>query len=227
MIYELRFSIRHDEDWTVLTEEFDIKMRTVSYFTRRAGGRIVDVEVFNIGCSHQLDHCESDLRGFINGVKRFRNVLRVSVLNYSRRFSTVLTIEDYDSSIRKIINDNMGFFVSTTSRDGVEEYVVIFPLGSKHMFSGLRRQLSSIGTIKYFHFMERKEPILTGPQLTNRELDAIKLAWQKGFFEYPKGTTLDEMAEILHIRKQTLNFYLRNALRKSIEFLLKNNFYDY
>ena len=227
MIYELRFSIKHDEDWTVLTEGFDIKMRTISYFTRHAGGKIVNVEIFNIECSHQLNHCEDNLRNFINEIKRYRNVLKVSILNYSRRFSTVLTIEDYDSSIRKIINDNMGFFVSTTSRDGIEEYIVVFPLGAKHMFSELKRQLSNVGTIKYFYFTERKEPILAGPQLTNRELDAIKLAWQKGFFEYPKGTTLDEMAKILHIRKQTLNFYLRSAIRKSIEFLLKNNFYDY
>ena len=48
MIYKLLFSIEHDGDWTMLTDEFDIEMKTISYFVKRVGSRYVNVEIFNI-----------------------------------------------------------------------------------------------------------------------------------------------------------------------------------
>lgn len=231
MVYELRFTIEHDGDWTMLTDEFDIKMRTISYFTRHIGNKYENVEVFNINCNVQSDFSIDNLYSFVQHIKRYRNVFKVSVLNlrkdYAHPTMDVLTVEDYNMSIRKLINDNLGFFISTISQKNIEEYVVLFPLGKMSLFSELRQQLSNVGRIKYFNLAKMSEPTLpTVTHLTRREMDSIQLAWQRGFFDYPKSVKLDEMAKSLNITKSTLNFHIRRALKKSIKFLLENALLD-
>lgn len=232
MIYKLRFSIEHDEDWTMLTDEFDIKMKTISYFVGSVGDRYVNVEIFNIrGNSHSNEH-NIDLDGFVRQIKKYNNVFKVKVLNINNKHRThnidILTVEDYAKSIRKLINDNFGFFTSTISQRNLEEYEVIFPLGEKDLFRELRQKLNEVGDIKNFEVTSINEPTYSfGPTLTERERDSIQLAWHRGFFDYPKGVKLDEMAKVLNIKKSTLDFHIRKAIKKSIQSLIEAGLYDW
>lgn len=232
MIYKLLFSIEHDGDWTMLTDEFDIEMKTISYFVKRVGSRYVNVEIFNIrGDSHSEKH-KSDLYGFVRKIKKFNNVFNVKVLNNTNKHSNqtmdVLTIEDYAKSIRKLVNDETGFFTSTVSKGNLEQYNVIFPLGKKYLLSEIRQKLNEVGNVKNFDVIDIKEPTYSfGPKLTKRERDSIQLAWHGGYFNYPKGIKLDEMAKVINIKKSTLDFHIRGAVKKSIQSLIEAGLYDW
>lgn len=232
MIYKLRFSIVHDEDWTMLTDEFDIKMKTISYFVRSVGDRNVNVEIFNIKGNPHSERHKIDLDGFVRRIKTYNNVFKVKVLNINNKHRNqtidILTVEDYAKSIRKLINDNIGFFTSTISQRNLEEYEVIFPMGGKNLFREIKQKLYEVGDIKYFEVTSINEPTYSfDPSLTDRERDSIQLAWHRGFFNYPKGVKLDEMAKILNIKKSTLDFHIREAIRKSIQSLIEAGLYDW
>lgn len=69
--------------------------------------------------------------------------------------------------------------------------------------------------------------VFTSPiySLTEIERKILQTAYHKGFFNYPRGINLDNLAKEFNISKATVNIHLRNALRKIISSYLGNNDY--
>ena len=53
-------------------------------------------------------------------------------------------------------------------------------------------------------------------ELTPMERDVINTAYELGFFNYPRGANLDDIAKELKLSKATVDYHLRNAIRKII-----------
>jgi len=56
-----------------------------------------------------------------------------------------------------------------------------------------------------------------GNHLTERQREAVSLAYERGYFDVPKQVTLSELAEELHITPQTLSRHIRISVQKIIE----------
>ncbi|WP_331235632.1 bacterio-opsin activator domain-containing protein [Natronorarus salvus] len=54
-------------------------------------------------------------------------------------------------------------------------------------------------------------------RLTDRQLSALRAAYHAGYFEWPRETTAEELAETMGISSSTLHFHLRRGLRKLLE----------
>ncbi|MDS0281009.1 bacterio-opsin activator domain-containing protein [Haloarcula onubensis] len=73
----------------------------------------------------------------------------------------------------------------------------------------------------------RHRPTATGPrggirdsleaELTDRQLEALRTAYGSGFFEWPRETTGEGVAEMLGVAQPTVNRHLRVAQRKLLE----------
>ena len=155
--------------------------------------------------------------------------MRINTSN-NRNQSTidVMTLEDPSSSIRKLVNDRLGFFTSTTSRKNTELYTVIFPLANTAHFKELKQHLRDMGGIQYFNIFKIAEPSLQeAPKLTHREEESMRYAWRNGYFNYPKNADLENIASNLSLTKSTVDFYIRRGVKKSIEYLINSEVYDW
>ena len=56
-----------------------------------------------------------------------------------------------------------------------------------------------------------------GNHLTERQREAVSLAYERGYFDVPKQVTLVELAEELNITPQTLSRHIRISVQKIIE----------
>ncbi|AAY81457.1 helix-turn-helix domain-containing protein [Sulfolobus acidocaldarius] len=57
-------------------------------------------------------------------------------------------------------------------------------------------------------------------QLTERQLEILKLSYKMGFFDVDRRITMTELAEKLGIKAPTLEEILRRALRKAVKYYL-------
>ena len=58
--------------------------------------------------------------------------------------------------------------------------------------------------------------------LTDRQVEVLQTAYLSGFFEWPRETTGEEVAETLDITQPTVNRHLRVSERKLLELLFEN-----
>lgn len=61
---------------------------------------------------------------------------------------------------------------------------------------------------------------------TPRELEILKFAYDRGFFENPKKVSMDEIAKELGISKAAIDQLLRKALKKIVESATKSKYVD-
>lgn len=62
------------------------------------------------------------------------------------------------------------------------------------------------------------------PRLSSRQLGAITLAVNRGYYSFPRRATLGDLAKELRVSKPTVHQHLRSAEKKVIPFLTENSF---
>jgi len=58
--------------------------------------------------------------------------------------------------------------------------------------------------------------------LTERQQEVLRTAYLSGFFDWPRETTGEEVAEMLDITQPTVNRHLRVSERKLLDLLLED-----
>ena len=58
-------------------------------------------------------------------------------------------------------------------------------------------------------------------KLTENELKILRLAYQEGYFNYPRKTSLESIGSALNLSKVTIDVHLRKALKKIVEELMR------
>jgi len=232
MAFRVDLSIEHNEDWTMLTEEFDITVRTLDYSVGQLNNKIVNVEMSNVCYSLGAECGKDNILNFIDKIRRYKNVFKVAVLDkHSPRSGNgrnIVTIEDYRASIRKLVDEKIGFFTSTSAFGNAEHYTIFFPFANYKTILGLREELRNEGNILSFKVYRNAElPLNVNADLTPREAQALRKGWSGGYFNYPKGINLEKLSSELGITRSTLDFHIRNGVRKSIKYLLDNGIYNW
>jgi predicted DNA binding protein len=125
-------------------------------------------------------------------------------------------IRNYDSTVFSIITSNNGVILNTMKYNGEEIWSF---LAYDYKINKILKSLSEIAEIEQVSIND-KLPLNI---LSDREYKILSLAYEIGYFDYPKRIKAKELASILGIRKSTLIYHLRNAERKIIGYFLKSN----
>lgn len=232
MPFKVDLAIEHNEDWTMLTEKFNVTVQTLDYSVGRLNNKNINIEMSNVCCSLGVGRDKDNILNFIDKIKRYKNVFKVAILDKYRDKSgqgrNIITIEDYRLSIRKLVDEKMGFFTSTRAFGNTEYYTIFFPFAKYKTILDLREELRDEGNILSFKIFRNAElPLNVNPYLTRREVEALRNGWRGGYFNYPKGIKLEKLSSELGITRSTLNFHIRNGVRKSIKYLLDNGIYNW
>ncbi len=232
MPFEIDLDIEHNGDWTMLTKEFNVVVQTLDYAVRQINNRYVNIEMSNVRCLLN-DACSKDnVDDFLYEMMKNKSVLKLVKLDKKGGNSVngcnIITIENYDVSIRKLVDEKIGFFTSTRSYANTEHYTIFFPFASHKTIAELRQELKDAGNILSLNIIKNAcVPIGFGPCLTKREVEVLRNGWYGGYFNYPKGVKLKKLAADLGITRSTLDFHIRNSVRKSIKYLLDQGIYDW
>jgi Predicted DNA binding protein len=74
--------------------------------------------------------------------------------------------------------------------------------------------------------ISRNRPMLSAdsfvPDLSNRQQEAIKTAWQSGYYEIPRETTTEKLAGSMGIDRRTFEEHLRLAEREFVSMLINH-----
>jgi len=60
------------------------------------------------------------------------------------------------------------------------------------------------------------------PKLTEQQKTAVSIAYQQGYYEYPKKTNINKLAKTMKLSPSTFQEHLRKAEEKLMPFLLEN-----
>jgi len=81
------------------------------------------------------------------------------------------------------------------------------------------RSKREIDTVTQDHPMLSMDRVM--PSLSDRQEEAVVLAWEAGYYEIPRGATTEELAEEMDIDRRTLEEHLRLAEQKLVGTLVE------
>lgn len=219
MIYEINIRLAHYGDWTQLTVKYDVKAEVV--FSQVNPHTYATFNIIRIRCSRS-NECE----GFMNELRKIKRIMKILYKReISPRYYELSYIDEYNSSAKKIILEHGGFIKGSIANEGDELYTIYF-LG-KPDYNSLGDSLKKIGKVKEIKINEGKNSLteMLSINLSEIEREILEFAYFNGFFDYPRKLTLDDISREFNITKTTVNFHLRNAIKKILSSLVKERFY--
>ncbi|MGC8571220.1 MAG: helix-turn-helix domain-containing protein [Caldivirga sp.] len=161
------------------------------------------------------------LRILINRIRNHGSTI-VKVINVipGKAYTDTVMYGDYDKGIKSVFVNNMFIISYSSFRYGLEYYTAILPsikASVSKTLSELKSQLkekANVISLKQERVSRLPTKIIS--ELTLMERNVINTAYELGFFNYPRSVNLDDIAKELESSKATVDYHLRNVIRKII-----------
>jgi predicted DNA binding protein len=159
----------------------------------------------------KLDGSEEKLSMVLDEIKNHPDVCRldISPLTDGGVLGSVVTNK---CMACKALSDSDCFLTSAkTIGDGRVQWNII--TGTNNAYTKLLKKLDFYGCEVE---LKRKKRLSKKDILTTRQKEIISVAFEKGYYNYPKRTTIKKLANIFNISPSTLNEILQRGERKII-----------
>lgn len=162
---------------------------------------------------HILEIDKRDLNKLIREIK-----MRGLSVRVADRVKNLLWIDNPNPcTMCRLINQLDVILVSIKlSQDFDPVYKVL--VSSARQLSRLRSLLESSGVV---HEIKDQRILSNSYDLTPRQLQALILAYEYGYFDYPKRITLSDLSKILNVKQSTIDEILRRGVKKIIKYYLE------
>ena len=149
-------------------------------------------------------------------MKDHKSVMKIISINKLRDGYYVDFLNTYKGSIAGVLYDKEVLILGNKIKGNSELWS--FATYSRNL-NELLEELKSLGKIEEVK-TEDFDPSFT-LDLTEMERKVLMVALSKGYLDYPRRVTADEIARLLNISKVTFLYHLRNAQKKVITYLMK------
>jgi len=85
----------------------------------------------------------------------------------------------------------------------------------------LSKELSAIGDVKLMRVGDYRSEV-PGPTLTDKQKDALAVALLNGYYSWPRGVGLEQLASVAKISRRSMQERLRRAEAKLFPSLVKS-----
>ena len=200
----------HDCQTSKSTEKFpNVRLDEVSpvVYLKKRPERIDYLLMWNVSADK-----ESEVDEYLSYIKRHNDTKRLTVLEKSGNQALIL-LNAYmpSSSYETVLESGTMPTAPVMAKGGFETYHVISP--DPKGISNLARELSCIGDVK----IERVGDFTReadGPSLTDKQKDALAVALLNGYYSWPRGVGLAQLAAAAKISRRSMQERLRRAEAK-------------
>jgi predicted DNA binding protein len=125
----------------------------------------------------------------------------------------IVVVDEHDCAIAGKILESGAIVTSALITDGKVSWTLLCQHDS------LKKILDFLDEVNVKHELVYKAKLTNtrSNDLTAKEYEILRLALERGFFDYPKKIRLEELAKLLGISKSTTSELLRRAIKKVIE----------
>lgn len=206
--------LHHYDDWTELTERYNIVVSNPYFMPIQGMGINFEVFRFNEGYNTLVKNFIDKIR--LNG----KTIVKVVRVIPHRKYTDVVMYGDYAKSVKSEFIRSMFMITKSEFKDGLEYYTAIAPVAIKSVKDSLTELKSRLqekaGIVSLTYRQVDTMPINIWQDLTSKEAMVLKVAYEMGYFNYPRSVNLEDLAKELKLSKATVDYYLRSALRKLI-----------
>lgn len=196
-LYELIFSIDHEDCWTTMVGKFIV----------RNIGREINIEKNYIRAVIILDRKYINL---IRSIKKHKSFISYSAF-YGNGDKIIFDFKKNTHGVIRNIISLDGIIMDDFKYMGSEYWkILIYEDRIQELFG----KLQSEGSIKLWGYRQYE---VTEQDLTPQELKSLVMAYTKGYFNFPKKAKSGEVAKLVGIDKSTFIYHLRSAESKLIK----------
>jgi len=147
--------------------------------------------------------------------KHFFDFLKVhkGVKNINQ-IGSIVRIHIKSAFLKKFEQKDMTIIYPTTLKNGFHRIEFLI---DKNQYASLKKALPNVKIVRIAD--SYKEEV----NLTERQREILWKAYSFGYFKYPRGITLTDLAKLLNISKATLSSVLRTIENKAIKHLMDDN----
>jgi predicted DNA binding protein len=159
-------------------------------------------------------------KALISDIKKHPRILKMELeaefKNNHKYFALIKIKARLDNSVTHILLRNNALQFKESIFEGKERWIILI---SENILENLIYDLTKICNIIYKKWIpiENFLSILNGSNLTKREIEILRKAYNEGYFEYPKRKNSIELANELGISKVALVQIIRKAMKKLIK----------
>ncbi len=141
-----------------------------------------------------------------------------NVKNSSVRLSL---IEGYDGMISSLAYEMGAIQKLETVQNGEESWRIVLPAINRDTFFDL---IGLYGKVVDFRIrqVDYCSPTEIGSKLSRMERQIVRVAYDMGYFEFPKQVHLKDIAEKTSLSIPTIDEYIRSSQRKILSFFIEN-----
>jgi len=162
----------------------------------------------------------SEVDDYLAYVKKHNDTKKLTVLERSGNQAIILLrFLSPSSSYERVLDSGAITTSPVVASQGFETYNLISP--DPKGITKLSKELSSIGDVKVMRVGDfRKQD--GSPNLTDKQKDALAVALLNGYYSWPRGVGLEQLASAAKISRRSMQERLRRAEAKLFPHLVKN-----
>lgn len=221
-MWYLKFKVQHRGCiYTPKTKELGLRDFTYPLGHVRKNKSVI------LSAVHVLEGTDESIRKYVGYLRKHKNILRIE--GSGKVFFTKVKEELSPVEYLAVYNPELMFPAPVINdKDGFEIWQVA-SWDRKHLERIIK--LSESQTITFFELMEFKKEVIREiyisnllPKLAPKQLEALRLAFENGYYEVPKKTNLDKLARIMNVHKATYQEHLKRAEARIIPFIVGQKF---
>lgn len=173
-----------------------------------------------LGFYEAVDSRNESLEEYVKQMKKSMQVVNMKITHKSStRYWTRVTHKlDFPSIHETILESGSMTILPIVIEDGIQYHNILSP--TPDAFRRLLKQLKERFSNINLKALSSKPTDTLQELLTDKQYEAIVLAFQKGYYEIPRKCTLEGLAPILGIKRVALQERIRRAEQRIVEYQL-------
>ena len=221
-MWYLKFMVKHKGCiYSPYTKKFGITDFTYPM------GHVLKGDEVHLSAIHVLQGPPAGVRKYITYLKKHPDILRIE--GAGNVFFTLATEKVYPEEYQAVYNPELIFVAPIINgKDGCE----IWQLASwnREPLQELIALSKRSSIVIEFRLLEFRRKVIHDvyvaslvPKLSPQQFEALRIAYEEGFYQFPKKTDLNQLARMMKKSKATVQEHLKKAEAKMMPFLLQRH----
>ncbi|MEM4966416.1 MAG: helix-turn-helix domain-containing protein [Sulfolobales archaeon] len=200
----LAIDLYHPRCWTSITEKYKVSIKLLSQ-------NFMDNHLF----SSKIIILGIDSRNLIKELKSNYNIKITAVNHLSKDSLIVDFMYPKHNSISNLLHETNCLIISHRITDGIEKWRIVTDSSLQ-----IIDKLEKLSNLVSFKELELEKVAKSIEKLTDKNMRILRIAYEKGIFNYPRNSKLSEISKEIGIKPSTLLYHIRKSEKVLLEILL-------